>query len=65
MCLWFVCYNLLLCVCCLFVIIVCCLFVGRGYLVRFHKAGLKPGNTVYIIDGEWFKQWKKVAGYEV
>ena len=37
----------------------------RGYLLRFHKAGLKPGDIVYIIDGDWFKQWRKVTGYEV
>ncbi|CAI8006046.1 Ubiquitin carboxyl-terminal hydrolase 32, partial [Geodia barretti] len=35
-----------------------------GYMLRFHKTGLRPGDTVYIIDGEWFKQWRKVTGYE-
>ena len=40
-------------------------FVYRGYMLRFHKAGLRPGDTVYIIDGDWFKQWRKVTGYEV
>ncbi|CAI8006047.1 hypothetical protein GBAR_LOCUS4540, partial [Geodia barretti] len=33
-------------------------------MLRFHKTGLRPGDTVYIIDGEWFKQWRKVTGYE-
>ena len=34
-------------------------------MLRFHKTGLRPGDTVYIIDGEWFRQWRKVTGYEV
>ena len=39
--------------------------VCRGYLLRFHRTGRKPGDTVYLIDGDWFRLWKRVTGYEV
>ena len=42
-----------------------CVCLFRGYLLRFNKMGKKPGDTVYLIDGQWFRQWKRVTGYEV
>lgn len=36
-----------------------------GYLLRFSKLQRKPGDLVYILCANWFKQWMEYTGYQV
>uniref|UniRef100_A0A8D0AWA8 Ubiquitin carboxyl-terminal hydrolase n=1 Tax=Sander lucioperca TaxID=283035 RepID=A0A8D0AWA8_SANLU len=36
----------------------------RGEVAALLKTQLKKGDTWYLVDSHWFKQWKKYVGYD-
>ncbi|XP_062338789.1 ubiquitin carboxyl-terminal hydrolase 15-like isoform X4 [Osmerus eperlanus] len=36
----------------------------RGEVVALLKTQLRKGDTWYLVDSRWFKQWKKYVGYD-